>query len=282
MVGRAILLALLPVAGVLGFSDSIPIVAWASQSSDVLDVLPAEYTSVDSASLLRNVFSQSSICSYDAVVVIDHPGLHSSDLRTLSQTSSLARLIGDAPLSRQLPHVKRGSPHLVADFTQLVSNRCGSHLVNINPVEDSVTVNKDSKHVFCMTMPSMDGSDHHRKNIMAEHESRLSSELEKIVANFANHLVVYSGSPLALSRRAESSEFDSAPSPGSFDSTLAEEGGIFKRYQLFTTPLIVGLLITFFLLVPIVLMGVTALASIQSSLSSDIPRGYNAQEKKVQ
>ncbi|KAH7921709.1 hypothetical protein BV22DRAFT_708789 [Leucogyrophana mollusca] len=286
MVAPIIILSLLPVATVLAFTDTVPIVAWSSQKSDVLDVLPADFTSADSASLLHAIFVQSSICSYDAIVVIDQPG---SDLRALHPTSTIVRLVEDAPSSRQLPHVKRGATHSVAELTESISSRCGSRLVNVKPGEGEFSVENSSKHVFCMNMPPIEGSLKHRKASMAGHESRLSSQLEKIAANFANHLVVYSGSPLELFRRADSSEFDSPPTMGSLGSTFLPgdnstlpEGGIFKRYQLFSTPLIVALLVTFFLIVPIVLMGVTALASIQSPLSSDAPRGYNAQEKKVQ
>jgi len=51
---------------------------------------------------------------------------------------------------------------------------------------------------------------------------------------------------------------------------------------LLTPALISGLLITFFVLVPIVIFGVSALASIQSPLHVQVPKGYSADEKKNQ
>lgn len=60
------------------------------------------------------------------------------------------------------------------------------------------------------------------------------------------------------------------------------DGGILKRYQLLTPGLIISLLVAFFVLVPVVLMGVYALASIQSPVRLDAPKGFNAAEKKTQ
>ncbi|TFY79182.1 hypothetical protein EWM64_g4834 [Hericium alpestre] len=60
------------------------------------------------------------------------------------------------------------------------------------------------------------------------------------------------------------------------------EGGILKRYQLLTPALITALLIAFFVLVPIVFFGVSALASIQSPLRIEAPKGFSSQEKKNQ
>jgi hypothetical protein len=60
---------------------------------------------------------------------------------------------------------------------------------------------------------------------------------------------------------------------------LPPEGGILARYQLFTPSLITALLVVFLVLVPIVLFSVSALASIQSPLRVQLPKGYSADEK---
>lgn len=59
-------------------------------------------------------------------------------------------------------------------------------------------------------------------------------------------------------------------------------GGILKRYQLLTSALISSLLIVIFVLLPIVMFGITALASIQSPLKVEAPKSYSAREKKIQ
>lgn len=96
------------------------------------------------------------------------------------------------------------------------------------------------------------------------------------------YLVVYAGSSLPFSKRQidETTPDDAFPSFQP-NSTLPE-GGILKRYQLLTPGLITVLLVVFFLLVPIVMLGINALASIQSPLRVEAPKGYNAQDKKNQ
>ena len=59
-------------------------------------------------------------------------------------------------------------------------------------------------------------------------------------------------------------------------------GGILKHYQLLTPALISALLVVLFILLPIVMLGISALASIQSPLKVEVPKSYSAREKKVQ
>ncbi|KAH7888133.1 hypothetical protein F5I97DRAFT_1865849 [Phlebopus sp. FC_14] len=287
MAARAILLALLPFTGVFCFSNTTPFVAWSSKSSDLLRSL-SPGTRPHHSALLQSIISNDDICSYDAVVVIEQPGLHSSDLRTLQPSCRLARMIKDAPASRQLPHVQRSlgsSP----DVSGHLSSRCGSVLIDVRPGSSAWNLEESKKHVLLMSMPSMEGSAKYRKTVMAEHEALLSGELEKIAAWTTNYLVIYSGSPLALERRQFSppSEFDSPPEPaGDFanatSAVVAPQGGILQNYQLLTPALITSLLVVFFILVPVVMLGIMTLASIQSPLRLEAPKGYNAQEKKVQ
>jgi hypothetical protein len=115
----------------------------------------------------------------------------------------------------------------------------------------------------------------------------LSSELDVIATRFPKHLVIFTGSLSHLSARQPPSEFDS-PLPSFLsptfagNSTVLQEGGILKRYQILTPGLITTLLIVLFVVVPVIMLGISALASIQSPLSSEVPKSFDAQEKKVQ
>jgi hypothetical protein len=100
-------------------------------------------------------------------------------------------------------------------------------------------------------------------------EVRLASELEGIGRAYPRHLVILAGS-----RRQDGAEPAPSPTPPA--------GGILARYQLLTPALITGLLLAIFVLVPVVLFGVSALASIQSPLRVQPPKGYSADEKKNQ
>jgi hypothetical protein len=159
-------------------------------------------------------------------------------------------------------------------------------VVDVSPGSGDWSLEADKKHVLAVSMPPVEGSAKYRKAMMVEHESLLSSELDKLAALTANHLVVYSGSHIPLERRQvpSLSEFDSPPEAGGlYNATLASpEGGILKNYQLLTSGLITSLFVVFFILIPVVMLGINALASIQSPLRSEAPKGYSAQEKKTQ
>ena len=86
---------------------------------------------------------------------------------------------------------------------------------------------------------------------------------------YPRHLVILAGSLR---------QDDPAPAP----SPCAPAGGILAHHQLLTPALITGLLLAFFVLVPVVLFGISTLASIQSPLRIQAPKGYSADEKKNQ
>ncbi|KAG2038493.1 hypothetical protein BDR03DRAFT_1091126 [Suillus americanus] len=281
MAGRAAILALFPVISVLGYSDTVPIVAWSSKSSSVLNSLSPDLQYEDSVSIVGGVLSLEDVCSFDTVLVIDQPGLRSSDLRALPTSSGLSAILNTAPSSRQYPHVKHSTSSSLQDITEALASRCGSTLTNASPVDGPLDLAENSKHVVCVNMPAMEGIPKFRKVAMLGYDQYLSSEIEKIDTAFTSHLVLYTGSPLEHHRRQllPPSGFDSTYAPG--NSTLSD-GGIFKRYQLFSTPLLVALLVVFFIIVPVIMMAVSALASLQSSVRLDAPKGYHAQEKKTQ
>ncbi|KAI6004285.1 hypothetical protein EDD15DRAFT_2223660 [Pisolithus albus] len=288
MIARTVLLALLPVASVFGFSNTIPFVAWSSKSSDVLDKLSLS-THPNHGALLESITKDESICSFDAILLIDHPGLHNSDLRGLHPSCGVATAIHNAPSSRQLPHVERD---IVSgdSLAERIASQCGYALVDIRPDYGELTYDGSKKHILTVSMPPMEGPAKHRKLVMSEHEQLIAGALEKLAALSPSHLVLYSGSPL-LSQKRQLSEFDpdfdfsSEDGDPVFDANAMvapADGSIFQRYQLLTPALIISLLVVFVILIPVLVLGITALASIQSPLRSEAPSGYSAHEKKVQ
>jgi len=131
---------------------------------------------------------------------------------------------------------------------------------------------------------------------VANHERLLGIELESLAAEFPDHLVIYTGSPLlsasSFSKRQAADTPDrpilnlsSQPltfSASAIDNTTLPSGGILKRYQILTPGLITILLVVFFILVPVLLIGMNALASIQNPVRSDVSKSFNAQERKNQ
>ncbi|KAI0082878.1 hypothetical protein K474DRAFT_1655066 [Panus rudis PR-1116 ss-1] len=267
-------LSLIPAS--FAFSNTHPLVAWSSKSSPVLDVelLP-------SSDLLDKLAFSGDVCAHDAVVLIGHPGLHASDLRSLSPHSSLSTLLSSAPSSLQLPYVPAHSFNAadrIPELAAAVASRCGSKLIQSAPgrVHENIESDKD-KHVVCLNMPHMEvakGSS--RKAAMAEHENQLSSDITFLSTLFPNHLVIYTGLPSPASRTLSRRQSE----PGNGTVTLPD-GGILKRYQLLTPGLIVTLLVTFFVLVPIIFLGINALASIQNPIRLDSTK-FDAVQKKNQ
>ena len=96
--------------------------------------------------------------------------------------------------------------------------------------------------------------------------------------------MIYTGSLSPSSYAAFSKRQEESPSDVPFafapsNSTSPDDGGILARYQLLTPGLIVSLLIAFFVLLPAVLISVQALASIQSPVRLDAPRGVTQSKK---
>ncbi|KAI9466595.1 hypothetical protein BJY52DRAFT_2353 [Lactarius psammicola] len=258
----------------LAFSETSPVVAWSSHRSDALTKPPI--TLIKSATphwddVFGKMFTGDGLCEFDAVVLVDQPGLHASDLRSLSPASFVATRLQDSPSTAQLPYVRfPPQGNTLQDLADRVTQRCGAQRLSFPVGAGPESLESGSgKHVLCLSMPAITEAAGARRRSVTEHEARLASELERIERAFPRHLVVFAGS-----RRQDDSAPEPTPSPPA--------GGILARYQLLTPALISGLLLTFFVLIPIVLFGVSALASIKSPLRVTAPKGYSADEKKNQ
>ncbi|KAJ4482048.1 hypothetical protein J3R30DRAFT_3286511 [Lentinula aciculospora] len=286
------LLACSPLA--LAFSNTAPLLAWSSHSSNLIDRLPP--ASLHSKQIFETILINDDVCDHEAVVLIHQPGLHASDLRQLSKSSHIARSISSAPSSRQYAYVP-GSALSTANeeehikFVQSISAKCHARLVNILPGQRDIELVDGEKSVVVISMPAIEGL--HRKNSMAEHHDLLSITLDSLP--FSNRVVIYTGTAPMHSKRQEDlstsgrpvldvDEADS-PSASSSPSILAKKnkGGILHNYQLLTPGLIMVLLVVLFIFLPVLYFGISAMASIQSPLRLDsMPKGYNANERKNQ
>jgi len=136
-------------------------------------------------------------------------------------------------------------------------------------------------------MPTLHEYGTARQDAMTKYESMLADELSLLATSFPDHLVVYIGSPLPSHYKRQSLDFPDRPIleldavPLAANTTFPADG-ILKRFQLLTPGLITALLITFFVLVPVTMLGLNALASIQNPLRVDTSKTFNAQERKNQ
>ncbi|KAK0453063.1 hypothetical protein EV421DRAFT_1701300 [Armillaria borealis] len=277
MTRLAFLISLLPAA--LAFSDTFPIVAWTSHSSNVLSRLPS---STHSADLFKTILLDEEICVHDAVIVVDQPGLHASDLRSLPSNSHIARSLNASTSSRQYPYVRHDGYSSSGDlisFAQSVSERCNTRLVSLMPGYGHASLDAGEKAVVVVSLPELSVEGYARKSNMLKHDELLESTLSTLP--YSQHLTIYSTSVLPTHHKRQSPD-----SPPVLDlpstSVAPPKGGILARYQLLTPGLILVLLIVVGVLLPIIYFGIQALASIQSPVRMDAPKGFNAADKKNQ
>ncbi|KIY62260.1 hypothetical protein CYLTODRAFT_361750 [Cylindrobasidium torrendii FP15055 ss-10] len=283
------LLALLPAA--LAFKDTAPIVAWSSHQYVVhaaLDRL-AETSSFDS------IIVGDDLCAMEAIVIIDQPGLHASDLRRLPSSSHVARSLKSAASSQQIPYVPATNVGDLAAFAESLAERCASRLVSLAPGIGGISLDGSAKSVVVVNMPEISGA---RGEAMVRHgafplkptyaqvmklifypvvDALLESTLAKLP--FASHLTLLSASfvPHSHSKRA----VEETPVL-SLKTAKQNKGGILARYQLLTPGLITVLLVVLFILLPILYFSIGTLASIQSPVRMDAPKGFSATERKRQ
>jgi hypothetical protein len=122
-------------------------------------------------------------------------------------------------------------------------------------------------------------------------ESLLSDRLDTLSTLFPSHLVVLAGSPLPRSLSARSTPSDEALAhpPAPFYDTMQviqpsdqPAGASFlSRYQILTPGLVSALLVVFVVFLPILMLGVGAVASIQSPVRMEAPKAVS-QERKNQ
>jgi len=273
------------------FSNTSPLIAWSSHSSNLIDGLPLDSKN---SNILETILNNDFVCGHEAVVLVHQPGLHASDLSQLSKGSHIARSLSSASSSRQYAYTPASvSDEEPLEIAQSISQKCQARLVNMMAGQGGVELFSDEKSVVVVSMPGLamitEGSQ--RKTTMAEHDSLLATTLDSLP--FSNHVIIYTGSAHGHSKRQEDL---STPDRPVLDLTTAStsasspsiavaknRGGILHHYQLLTPGLIMVLLVVLFIFLPVLYFGISALASIQSPLRIDVmPKGYNASERKNQ
>jgi hypothetical protein len=278
---RAFVLALLtPLA--LAFSDTVPFVAWSSHQFGALDFLTSRLPKAAHVThIVGSILHHKDVCSYDAVIVIEQSGLHASDLRTLPLNSRLNDFISKASSSFQLPYVHHPAPISLKELASSTSSKCGSKLISFNSNQGTPALETAFKHVIYVNAPHLKEHGRMRKSSMVENDSLLSSHLSGLASVFPKHLVILAGASSSFSKRQSPSTTGNAFDSPQTNSTITT-GGILKHYQLLTPGLITTLLVVFFIIVPVVMLGISALSSIQSPLRVDVPKSFSAQERKTQ
>ncbi|TFK27001.1 hypothetical protein FA15DRAFT_679197 [Coprinopsis marcescibilis] len=268
-----LLAAIAPLA--FAYSNTAPLLAWSSLKSNAIDTLPS--TVRHASTILDAILNRDEICDYDAVVLVQHAGVHASDLRTLSPESEISRALKESPSTRSYPYLQNDRvDYNLPLLAPNVAKQCNSRLVTYTPGDSGIVLDSSEKHTIVLDMPRLHESGEGRSAEMKFQGNILADELSSLAVSFPKHLVVYAG--LALdSHFARADSVFNAPS-----NTTLPEGGILKRYQLLTPGLITVLLIVLFVFLPVLFVAINALAAIQNPIKMNIPKGFNAQDRKNQ
>lgn len=117
----------------------------------------------------------------------------------------------------------------------------------------------------------------------------LEQNLQQISSQFETYAVLLTGTSSDTSTLVTKRQQPNSLSASSFTNkpatvtvlanTMLPAGGILARYQLLTPGLLTGLLVAFGLLIPLLMVGINALASIQSPIRTEAPKGPTLEKK---
>ncbi|KZO93746.1 hypothetical protein CALVIDRAFT_556751 [Calocera viscosa TUFC12733] len=286
---RLTLAALLALAGsAVAFRGTVPFVAWSTEPSCHLSNLQTESTVTEWDRALQ-ILSVGDLCSHEGIVLVEQSGLHASDLSLLPSSSRLSRRLRSSASLFQAPRLRLPADLPFDALARNITSLCGHVDGNWESLELG-NVRPDTRYLFRLEMPALKGSVAYRRIMMKEYENLLSDRLESIAALFPSHLVLLSGTPLpplSFTKRDVDGAISHPPAP--FYDTMQivlssdspADGPFLSRYQILTPGLISALLVVFVVFLPILMVGIGAVASIQSPARMDAPKGVS-QEKKHQ
>ena len=120
-------------------------------------------------------------------------------------------------------------------------------------------------------------------------DENLEQNLEQITSQFNSYAVLLAGTSSSVSTLVtKRQQPNSLSRPGftnrpqtvaTFANATLPTGSILARYQLLTPGLLIALIIAFGLLIPLLMIGINALASIQSPLRTESPKGPTLEKK---
>ncbi|TCD69179.1 hypothetical protein EIP91_008475 [Steccherinum ochraceum] len=259
----------------LASRQASPLVAWSSLSTELL---PTSSSSTPADDFFDLWIHNDDACEFDAVILVNQPGLHASDLRTLSSSSPLPKILESAPSSAQIPYTQLSAEQSRGSAANDISRRCGSRAISLAEAKQLHQQDiSGSKFIVSVEVPGLDMSSS-RKSQMEVIGQQLAQELEGLASAFPDHLVVYSD-------WEQSSHVPVASLLSRQDTSAPKKStatGILKRYQLLSPALILSLFLTLFILLPLLMISIQALTSIQSPVRLDGKMLAEYREKKNQ
>ncbi|WOO82333.1 uncharacterized protein LOC62_04G005827 [Vanrija pseudolonga] len=233
--------ALVLAASARAFRDSSPLFVWSSTPNDALLEAANEVSSgVINADSVFNTLKTIG-CDWDAIVVAHQDELHQSHIEKISLPYAPAHA------DLHIPYLIRPTREGLDEAVTSWAAECGAELIDEykRPADgERVMVYFNAEHGSDVTLPT---------------------DLPK------RHLVVVTGTRDLSKRQNDEKPFMSEAPTSSHTATLADEAAApgngtkpgRDETAYLTTPIIVGLLLSFGVLLPILLVGISQLAAIQ-------------------
>ncbi|ELU39809.1 vacuolar ATP synthase subunit s1 (ATP6S1) domain-containing protein [Rhizoctonia solani AG-1 IA] len=243
------------------FYDSVPFLAWSNHPSLVIDALMEQNPTVPShAQILNSLMSTDELCSLDAMIVIGQPGV--------------------TPAKVHFPYIPVSSVPETDVVARDVAALCG---FAADEWSLGSSYHGTSKRVIYFDLPES------TEKFWSSDDETLEQNLDQIISQFNSYAIFLSGtsslvSTLVTKRQQPNSlsrpNFVNQPHTiTTFANATLPTGGILARYQLLTPGLLTALIIAFGLLIPLLMVGINALAGIQSPLRTESPKGPSLEKK---
>ncbi|KAJ1308293.1 hypothetical protein OPQ81_004007 [Rhizoctonia solani] len=263
------------------FYDSVPFLAWSNRHSVVIDTLWEQNPTVPShTQVLNSLMSTDELCSLDAVVVVGQPGLHTNKLASLSSNSHLKSRLKASPSKVYVPYIPVSSVPETDAVARDVAALCGFAADEWTPGNSYEVA---SKRVLYFDLPET------TEKFWSSYDETLEQNLDQIASQFNSYTVLLTGTSSSVStlvtKRQQPNSLsrpnfvDQPHAVTTFANATIPTGGILARYQLLTPGLLTALIIVFGLLIPLLMIGINALASIQSPLRTETPKGPTLEKK---
>ncbi|KAK0516786.1 hypothetical protein JMJ35_001389 [Cladonia borealis] len=288
----------LSAAIVEAFKDTSPFFLFSTS-----ELLTSSPDLISASRLSEIVIPELTKCTSETYIIVSQPGVGAADYENKRSAPHLRkRLLGDDKSIRSSLVVKDVLGWLdVDDLSGAVQNGCGAAHLRVDASTGQFTILDDSRpQVITVDFPAPPAGVG-RSQKLVENDAFLSSMLD-LLSPKTRYTVIYTTSPPTTSHPSEQAEPEEYEMDSLFQAPVHLElkrdmshqkrasdanitlpnGPLFERYQYLTPGLFMGLLVSF-ILVSILYVGISGVASLQVSYAAfDKEMGPAAQKKQSQ
>ncbi|CBQ67497.1 conserved hypothetical protein [Sporisorium reilianum SRZ2] len=251
-------------------SFSHPVLAFTSQQASSVQLQLGTDPSI--AGLVDSLLTSgksSPVCDLDAIAFVQADELNHDTFASLrhSSTDSMRARSLDAPSQVTFNAAPAAEPYM--KLADRVTKACGFRRVEMMELRASHDVIQSNNKVFAL----IDAGD------IRKQESALLHTLESLDETYPRNLVIITHNEQM--RQLSKRQYADEPFASSGNWT-EPAGGIFAKYQLFSTPLILTLLLVGGVLLPIVYFAVSQLAQVQTPDQMGVRKDPISGDKKTQ